>query len=353
MTSHGSRSLLPGNIPDSNNDTHSHHPENFPPPGFQTFRSENDWGNADDALSQFLAESEHPPQAHRGYVGDALDQIYWPDVGENQGGVDEPLEHSAAPTSLFHAHSSKHDWGSTDDALRWFVHQPEHLSDDTHTPMLASPLVTGNDLDAMDPQDSDGSRYAGMYSPSPLQLEACSESPPLPTSNSDPDGGWDDEPSYELLSKSSPPVPEDSAAPLSGFRTHGSKHDWGKTDDALAWFLHQSEHLADDVLAQMLADSSVIGNNEADLPEIATQEVDTQYSDGSGDAGICSPLPSQLVASSESPPQSTSNSDVDGGSNYEPPTYEPLLKPSTPIPEDHHPLPRLSSSKEELYIGAP
>lgn len=65
------------------------------------------------------------------------------------------------------------------------------------------------------------------------------------------------------------------------------------------------------------------------------------------------PLPLQSVVSSESPLQPTSNSDVDGGSDYEPSTYKPLSKSSTPVPGDHHPLPRLSSSKEELYIGVP
>lgn len=337
-----------------------------PPPGFQSFWSENDWGNADDPLSQFLAESEHPPQDLQGYAVDAPDQICGPDIGENLGVVDEPLEHSAASTPLFRTHGSKSDWGSTDDALRWFIHQAEHLSEDARTPMLASPLVTGNDLDTMDlPEvatqkvnipDFEGSGYAGMHSPSsPLQLEAHSESPPWPTSDSFPDGGWNDEPSYEPLSKSSTPVPEDSAALPSVLHAHGPQHDSERTDDALAWFLHQSEHLADDALAQMLAYPSVIGNNEMDLPEIATQQVDTQDSDGPRDAGlgIHSPSPSQSVASLGSPLQPTSDSDVDGGSNYEPPTYEPISKPSTPVPEDHHPLPRLSSSKEELYIGVP
>jgi hypothetical protein len=361
MASHGSSPLLPDSIADSNNNSHSHHPENSPPPAFQAFQSDNDWGNADDALSHFLAESEHPPQAHWGYAGDALDKLYGLDVRENQGGVDEPLEHSAAPASLFHTHSLKHDWGSTDDdALRWFIHQLE-LSDDAHALMLASPSLTRNDAmdlpeistQEVDIQDSDGSGYAGMRSPSPLQLEARSDSPPRPTSNSDPHGGWDDEPSYKPFSKPSPPVPEDPAALTSLFHAHGSEHDWGRTDDALAWFLHQSEHLADDVLAEMLTYPSAIGNNKLDLQEITTQEVDIYDSNGSGDVEIHSSFPSQLVARSESPLRSTSNSDVDGGSNYEPPTYEPLSQPSTPVLEDDHPLPRLSYSKEELYIGEP
>ena len=210
MASHGSSCLLLDSIPDSNNNTHSHHPNNSPPPGFQAFRSDNDWRNA-DALSHFLAESEHPPQAHWGHAGDALDTIYGLDVGENQGGVDEPLEHSAAPASPFHTNSLKHDWGRTDDALRWFIHQPEHVSDDAHALMLASPLLTRNDAMDMpeiatqkvDMLDSDGSGHAGMHFPSPLQLEAHSDSPPQATSNSDPDGGWDDEPSYKPLDRKS------------------------------------------------------------------------------------------------------------------------------------------------------
>ena len=126
---------------------------------------------------------------------------------------------------------------------------------------------------------------------------------------------------------------------------------WESTDDALVLFLHQSELLSDDAQALMLASSTVAENVAIDFPETATQEViSPDDSDESKDAELHSPLSSQSVASSESP---VSNSDADGGSDYEPPTYEPISKPSTPVPEDDHPLPRLSYSKEELYIGEP
>jgi hypothetical protein len=283
MTSHNSRvdsnaharsgPLLPGNIPNSNDETGSNHQDPFSPPGFQTFGSDNNWGSADDA---------HPP-----------------------------------------------------------------------TP--ASPTVTGNN--AMDPPgiasqeidtlDSDGSEDARTHSPLPLQSVAHSESP-QPISNSDVDSGLDYKPST--------PVPEDLAAPTSAFHTHSSKHDWGSKSDALGRFLHRSKHLSDDAHPPTPASPSVTGNNAMDPPEIASQEIDTLDSDGSGDAGILSPLPLQLVANPESPPHSTSTSNSDddgGGSDYAPSIHKPLLKPSTPVPENRHLLPRLSSSKEELYIGAP
>ena len=283
MTSHNSRvdsnaharsgPLLPGNIPNSNDETGSNHQDPFSPPGFQTFGSDNNWGSADDA---------HPP-----------------------------------------------------------------------TP--ASPSVTGNN--AMDPPgiasqeidtlDSDGSEDARTHSFLPLQSVAHSESP-QPISNSDVGSDLDYKPST--------PVPEDLAAPTSAFHTHSSKHDWGSKSDALGWFLHRSKHLSDDAHPPTPASPSVTGNNAMDPPEIASQEIDTLDSDGSGDAGILSPLPLQLVANPESPPHSTSTSNSDddgGGSDYAPSIHKPLLKASTPVPENRHLLPRLSSSKEELYIGAP
>jgi hypothetical protein len=119
--------------------------------------------------------------------------------------------------------------------------------------------------------------------------------------------------------------------------------------DALERFLQQFEHLSDhlsddsDTHAPMMVSPSATQLDPSNLPEISTLQVDFLDIDGAGGPGsaLCS----------ESSLQSTGYSDVDGGSDYESSTYEPLSKPPTPVSRDHSPLPRCPASDEELYIG--
>lgn len=88
---------------------------------------------------------------------------------------------------------------------------------------------------------------------------------------------------------------ENSGDPSSTFHTHSSKDDWRSTADAPQQLPHQS-HLSDDIWAPMSASHSVAG---MDLPEITTQQTDTQNTSSiaitiSGQLRVSSPAHFQL-----------------------------------------------------------